>query len=242
MKAFWTLFKKEFRFLARPVIAMLVLLFFDYLWVRLELHLFPDYFNEILPGGQNRSPLLLTFYYVPFLIILAIEFLFPAILLYTVLYEQKTHSRYQLFMLPVTRRMHLAAKFAAFATWLAGLYIVYILFLFIVDIMNDLLTFNYLRKFGGMSVILVACALFLFAYVVAASMRRLRFVVGTCIVLAGYFCIQWVGIFVRSYIAGNYPQFNHGDALNYLLIITFGFMMLLFLVTALVLYENTSEI
>jgi hypothetical protein len=164
-------------------------------------------------------------------------------------------------MLPSSRKMHLAAKFAAITAWLAGVYAVIILYYVIVIVMERVFyiyvfnvshDINVLGMMRGMLSLLSVSALFLFGYVLARSLRRLRIVSGVIVVLVGYYCIQWLRLAVRRYIESISPHYNSGSALydQFMLqqssyvysIYVYGFMLLLFLITALVLYERTSEV
>ncbi len=119
MKGFWRLYVNEFRFLAGPGIALIVL------WLGIDLlqHIinyisWDYYFNNIMLVPDD--PAFIVRYMLRPIIVLpqtADDFIYGTLFLYALLYEHITPSKYQILMLPLPRALPAVAILGAVVSW-----------------------------------------------------------------------------------------------------------------------------
>jgi hypothetical protein len=250
MKSFWTLFKKEFRFLIGPGIALFFVLYpfsiFGYIIVD---NLFPGFYYDNILRQADHSTMFYTFFIRPIMLGNATVYIYAMLFLYSVLFEHIARTRYQLFIIPVRRMTHIAAKFVAVAVWV----IVNLIAALVISCLSGMAKVSFevvvLGVAENISNTLLICAIAMLSYVMAISVRRWRYLVGIVTFIAGYLFVGRMYVIVSQYIARHSGSLHYSDGIPILLhmvvwklSISNSIVAFLFLTSAFMLYERTSEV
>ena len=268
MKGFLRMYRKELRFLAGPGIGIIVIMMAN--------RLLTDIIHCISPSGYYHSNNIyyITRYNPPFIVKYitgpisgATEYIFAVLFLYAVMHEHITQSRYQLLSLPTRRGTHLAAKCGAVVTWA----LTALLALFMLRYLKNFVSLFIPGLTGYPGIIsiksivsfvlstsqylpekLSICALAMLGYVVAITVRRYKFFIGTATFIAGYLFMGRLDMTVDQFFYRNFAcleflftqrgvpataqaMFWSGNISNLI-------SAVIFLITALLLYELYGEV
>ena len=187
MKGFWTLFRKEVRFLAGPGIALIVL-FLSSSW----LDLFSMAPTHYLPSPIEQyiiRPLAMISSSGP----LYIDYIYGTLFLYVLMYEHIVKTRQQLLMLPIKRWWHIVSKVAAVLTWFAiyrgiiGLDILGLIALHVVQPPgSSSFAFLVITNCSLFSVTASLVSLIAAGYIIGMLFPRIPYLVGTVVIILGY--------------------------------------------------------
>ena len=196
MRLWWTLFKKEFRFLLWPGIGLIVLLFAIHNMTYLISELYPDFYhNNIRMHPQNSPPVAWYFVYPLMMVTTSnrLSYIYAILFLYTIIYEHLARTRQQIASLSIRQHTPLIAKATAVMTW-------YVIMIGTGPIMKRILVSLYPGAgIGGMSPRLLLfmrvnmigetfllISLIALAYGVSRAFRRLPVIAGTGAFIIGY--------------------------------------------------------
>ncbi|MFC1490718.1 hypothetical protein ACFL6K_05870 [Candidatus Latescibacterota bacterium] len=248
MRKYWKLYIKELRFLLWPAIVIFA--------VQIVAMAFIMFTENHVPENQSLFFKYLSFMFV--MIAVNYAYILGALFLYSLVYEHSTSAQYQLYSLPLRRWKHIAVKFAAICTWVTFFYVGISLFVSAISLKQEVVFNQFFSEpqpfkdiiistISMINYIALMCSLVMIGYVAATCIKRFPVFVGTATVFAGYFFYRKFYLIMYSKFAADIswvewastgqpvisPWFN---------VIFRAAMVILFIVSALFLYEKYSEV
>ena len=244
MRTSLRLYCKELRFLAGPGIVLVVLnLVASWLFLLL-LSKTPSPYASSPVGQYIIRPMNLLFS------IETLRIVYGLLFFYALIHEHVTKTRYQLFMLPTRRWQHILCKLAAIMTWVA-VYVVTtgLMWRLLVALQphrpgEALASFQLMLSRTGplLSETAGLVSIMTAGYVEGLMFRRMKYLISTITMIAGYMLAAHLRTFFYQYFARNYGMLPYGWLRPWFDVVFPVVPALMFVVPALFLYEKYSEV
>lgn len=242
MKNLALLYWKEVRFLTWPAIALIVLFYSSSLLLLLEYTL--QYVPSPLEFLFNPMDMLFSSS--------AFQIMFGLLFFYVLIHEHITKTRQQLFMLPIPRWYHLFCKITAVMTWVAiyvGILLVtwrllasyQLRFPFGALLSPELMVIHDTGLFANSALVVALVAA---GYVFSILFRRLQYLIGIMVMLAGYTIVLPLGAVSFNFLGRGFPWHpqTHVMVFPWFAVLFIAVMAILIIIPVLFVYEKYSEV